>query len=63
MENVVCKHCRLVISHGDRCPMCGSKDLTSRWSGYVIVLNVEKSGIAKKLDIKANSTFALNIKE
>jgi DNA-directed RNA polymerase subunit E" len=62
MEDKVCKNCRIIISHGDRCPICDSTDLTTKWSGYVIVLNVERSELAKKLGLKVNSTFALNIK-
>ncbi|MGC8669931.1 MAG: transcription elongation factor subunit Spt4 [Candidatus Micrarchaeia archaeon] len=63
MEEKVCKHCRLVISHGSVCPICGSTDLTTKWSGYLIVMNVEKSEIAKKLNVKMDGTYALIIKE
>ncbi len=62
MEEVACKKCRMIIKNGSECPICGSSDLTSKWSGYIIVLNYEKSGIAKNLKININSTFALNIK-
>ena len=61
-DEKACKNCRMIISHGDRCPICDSTDLTNKWSGHVVVLNVEKSEIAKKLGLKVNSTFALNIK-
>jgi DNA-directed RNA polymerase subunit E" len=62
MEGKVCKTCRIIITHGEKCPLCGSEDLTNKWSSYVVVLNAEKSALAKKLDLKVNSTFALNIK-
>ena len=62
MEGRACKNCRLIITHGDKCPVCGGKDLTQKWSSYAIVLNAEKSDIAKRLNVKVNSTFALNIK-
>jgi DNA-directed RNA polymerase subunit E" len=62
MEEKVCKNCRIIISRGDKCPICGSTELVTRWSGYVMVTNIEKSDIAKKLGIKMNGTFALNIK-
>jgi DNA-directed RNA polymerase subunit E" len=61
MEDRACRSCRLIISHGDTCPICGSKDLTDRWSGYIVMLNMEKSSIAKILGIKMNSTYAINI--
>ncbi|MEM3227764.1 MAG: transcription elongation factor subunit Spt4 [Candidatus Micrarchaeaceae archaeon] len=63
MEEKVCKICRIIISKGDRCPICGSTDLTTKWSGYIMMTNVENSDIAKKLNIKLNGTFALNIKQ
>ena len=63
MDEKVCKSCRIIISYGDKCPICESTDLTTKWSGFIIVLNVEKSEMAKRLGLKLNSTFALNIKE
>ncbi|MEM0150043.1 MAG: transcription elongation factor subunit Spt4 [Candidatus Micrarchaeaceae archaeon] len=62
MEEKACRHCRLIISRGTVCPICGSSDLTTKWSGYLIVMNAEKSEVAKKFDIKMNGTYALNIK-
>ena len=58
-----CKKCRLIIAQGDTCPVCGSTELTGKWHGYIVVLNSEKSNIAKKLDIKVNGTYALSIGE
>jgi len=63
MEEMVCRECRIIISHGDKCPICGNANFTRRWSGYLIVLNSDMSEVAKKLNIKVNSVFALNIKE
>lgn len=56
-----CKNCRVIIAQGEVCPMCGSSSLTSKWSGYVVILNVEKSELAKTLGITANGTYALSI--
>jgi DNA-directed RNA polymerase subunit E" len=56
-----CKKCRVIIAQGDVCPICGSSDMTAKWSGYVVILNSEKSELAKKLGITANGTYALSI--
>ncbi|HUB92687.1 MAG TPA: transcription elongation factor subunit Spt4 [Candidatus Saccharimonadales bacterium] len=56
-----CKNCRVIIAQGEVCPMCGSSNLTSKWSGYIVILSVEKSELAKKLGIAANGTYALSI--
>ncbi|MGC8699635.1 MAG: transcription elongation factor subunit Spt4 [Candidatus Micrarchaeia archaeon] len=63
MVEKACKRCRLIISQGDVCPLCGSTELTTKWSGYVVVLDAEKSEIAKKLGIKVNGRYALNIND
>ena len=62
MEGKACKNCRLIITHGDQCPLCNGTELTTKWSSYAIIVNAEKSDIAKKLNVTMNSTFALNIK-
>ena len=56
-----CKNCRVIIAQGEVCPMCGSSNLTSKWSGYIVILSVEKSELAKKMGITANGTYALSI--
>lgn len=63
MAEYACKTDKLIISQGNVCPICGSTNLTTKWSGHVVILNVEKSEIAKKLGIKVNGTYALNIND
>ncbi len=61
-DEKACKKCGMIISHGDTCPVCGSKELTNKWNSYIIVINAEKSQIAQKLGISINSTFAVDAK-
>lgn len=61
-EEKACRNCRLVVRHTDTCPLCGSKDLTDKMGGYIIILNAEKSAVAKKMNLKMNSTYALDIR-
>ncbi len=56
-----CKRCKLIIAQGDVCPVCGSTELTTKWSGYVSVLDYDRSETAKKLSIKVNGRYAINI--
>ncbi|MEM0087004.1 MAG: transcription elongation factor subunit Spt4 [Candidatus Micrarchaeaceae archaeon] len=58
-----CKNCRLIIAQGTVCPVCGSTDLTTKWHGYMMILNAEKSELAKKFGITINGTYALSISE
>ncbi|MCL6500567.1 MAG: DNA-directed RNA polymerase, subunit E'' [Candidatus Pacearchaeota archaeon] len=56
----VCKHCKAFVEE-DKCPVCESTNLVENWKGRVIILNPEKSEIAKKLEIKRKGNYALKI--
>ncbi len=53
-----CKICKTIFI-GDKCPKCGSKELTESHKGKLIILNPEKSEIAQKVGIKDKGTFAI----
>lgn len=60
MIDRACKVCS-VISNDEVCPNCGGA--TSReWQGYVVVIDHEKSDIAKKMGITTNGRFALRVR-
>lgn len=54
-----CKICNRIYETGDKCPRCDSKESTESFKGRVIVLDSEKSEIAKKLNIKDKGNFAI----
>lgn len=55
-----CKICRL-ITEEDKCTRCGEK--TSReWQGYLIMVNHQRSEIAKKVGIDADGKYALKVR-
>lgn len=54
-----CKICKTIYEGTEKCPKCGSKDFTDSFKGRIIVLNSEKSEIAKKLNIKEKGNFAV----
>jgi len=53
-----CKICNKIYE-GDKCPKCNSKEATESFKGRVVILNPEKSEIAKKLNIKDKGNFAI----
>lgn len=63
MAELACRNCKLIIAQGNVCPLCGSSNLTSKWTGHTVILNAEKSEVAKKLGIKVNGTYALSIND
>ena len=55
-----CKQCSF-ISVEDTCPRCGGQ--TSReWQGYLVVIDYEKSDIAKQMGISSNGKYALRVR-
>ncbi|HKS59553.1 MAG TPA: transcription elongation factor subunit Spt4 [Thermoplasmata archaeon] len=55
-----CKNCSFVTDQ-NKCPRCGGE--TSReWQGYLLVLDPEKSEIARKMGIHASGRYALRVK-
>ena len=55
-----CKQCSF-ISEEDTCPRCGGQ--TSReWQGYLVVIDYEKSDIAKQMGISSNGKYALRVR-
>ncbi|HTY46734.1 MAG TPA: transcription elongation factor subunit Spt4 [Methanomassiliicoccales archaeon] len=55
-----CKHCSF-ITEEDVCPLCGNQT-SKEWQGYVIILDHDKSEIAKRMGINVNGKFALRVR-
>ncbi len=58
MKQKACKVCSRIFE-GDKCPACGSKEFTDNFKGKTIILNPEKSEIAKKLNIREKGVYAI----
>jgi len=53
-----CKKCRFITTE-TICPVCKSEELSTRFSGSVVIFDSENSEIAKKLGIKQKGEYAL----
>jgi len=56
-----CKQCNFIIKNDNKCPACGSNELSEKFSGIVIVFDAEKSEVAKYLRKKNPGEYALKI--
>ncbi|MEM1627887.1 MAG: transcription elongation factor subunit Spt4 [Desulfurococcaceae archaeon] len=55
-----CKKCRsLVEKNAEVCPTCGSKDFSDEWEGVLIVIDPERSEVAKALEIAKKGRFVI----
>lgn len=57
-----CKICKTIFEVGEKCPNCGSKEYTENFKGRIVVLDPEKSEIAKEINIKEKGNFAIKTK-
>lgn len=58
-----CRKCKsLVPREASRCPVCGSTDLSEDWEGALVVIEPEKSVIAKKLEITKPGRYAIKVR-
>jgi DNA-directed RNA polymerase subunit E" len=44
------------------CPECKSTSVSEDWTGVVVIIDPEKSQIAKTLDIKKPGRYALRVR-
>ncbi|WP_456471573.1 transcription elongation factor subunit Spt4 [Methanocaldococcus sp.] len=56
-----CIKCKYLTNEKE-CPICKSPT-SEKWTGLLVVLNPEKSEIAKKLNIKIKGKYAISVKE
>jgi len=57
----VCKKCKLVVT-GKVCPICKGQEFTANWRGLVVIIDPEKSEIAKQLNIEIPGHYALKVR-
>lgn len=57
-----CKNCRYIIYTNDKtCPKCQG-ELSEKFSGIVIILDPERSEIAKVVEVNAIGSYAIKVK-
>ncbi len=61
MAELACRNCKFINIDSDVCKNCGGAELTKEWYGYVIIIDPEKSEIAKRLGIKIPGKYALRV--
>lgn len=55
-----CLNCRY-LTEGDKCPLCGSTELTINWQDVILIINTD-SKMAKLSKIEKGGIFAVFIK-
>lgn len=57
-----CRRCKLIVpDEVAQCPNCGGVEFSREWSGIVIVIDPERSCIAKELKITKPGMYAIEV--
>ncbi|RFA93537.1 transcription elongation factor subunit Spt4 [Pyrobaculum aerophilum] len=59
-----CKRCKTVVPEdAKQCPNCGSEEFVFKWRGMIVVIDPQKSCIAKRLGLEKPGIYALELVE
>ena len=56
-----CRNCKLIVM-GSVCPRCKGTNLSEDFTGIMIVLDTEKSEVAKRLGIDEPGEYAIKVR-
>ena len=57
-----CGECHLILNDGvDQCPRHPSAKVSSDWTGYVIIIQPQRSEIAERLKVEQPGKYALKV--
>ena len=56
-----CKNCRYIVSVEKSCPKCNG-ELSEKYSGMIIVLDPERSEIAKLAELTTVGSYAVKVR-
>ncbi|AAR39084.1 NEQ231 [Nanoarchaeum equitans Kin4-M] len=58
----VCLKCKAILPMDvEKCPYCGGTEFTTEFEGIIIIVNKEKSEVAKVAGIDKEGKFAIKI--
>lgn len=57
----VCRKCKIFVK-GNECPICKETEFSESWQGRINVIDMNKSDIAKKINIKQPGEYAIKIR-
>lgn len=61
MKRKACKKCK-IFTTANECPVCKGTDFATSFYGRMHFINVNKSMIAEKINVKANGEYAIKLR-
>ncbi len=58
-----CIKCKMLVPPDTKvCPNCGGRDFTTDWEGAVVIIDPEKSQVARTLGITKPGIYAIKVR-
>lgn len=57
----VCKKCKIFVQ-GPSCPICKGNQFSDNWKGRVVILDAERSELAKNIGIDVKGEYAIKVR-
>lgn len=61
MRKKVCEKCKLFVDEKS-CPICKGSQFTTSWRGRIHFLDINKSEIAKKIEVKVKGEYGIRVR-
>ena len=61
-KRFACGECHMILTESvDQCVHCPSSPVTLDWSGYVLIMDSDRSEVAQRLNIERSGEYALKV--
>jgi len=58
-----CTKCKMLVDpEVEVCPNCGSRNFSEDWEGMIVIIDAEKSAVAKIMGISRPGMYAINVR-
>jgi DNA-directed RNA polymerase subunit E" len=61
MARKVCRSCKIFVE-GSECPLCKGSNFSDNWKGRIVITDVNRSEIAKKMGITVKGEYAIKVR-
>jgi DNA-directed RNA polymerase subunit E" len=61
MKESACKNCGY-ITRDSSCSVCGGKELSTDWAGFILIIDPKNSKIAKKMGVSMPGWYAIKVR-
>ena len=58
----ICKRCKIFVEDQQVCPICKESNFSSGWQGRIMIIDPDKSFVAKQVNMLQKGEYAIKVK-